>query len=89
MPASAAGKESRTCQCVRSHRNGGIEPPDPVQDQDLPAVQVTAMRVAHTGPHERPLGMFRLHHTLTISWGRRGEGHKAADLALDLQAQDK
>ena len=65
VPASAAGKESSTCQCVRSHRYGGIEPPDPVQDQDLPAVQVTSMRVGHTGALTRDRSIVFAFTTLT------------------------
>ena len=88
MPASAAGKGLRTCQCVRSHRYGGVEPPDPVKDQDFPAVQATTMRGGHTGALTTESDFVRPSpHPVPTSWVRRGEGHKAANLALGLQAR--
>ena len=69
---------------------GGIEPPDPIQDQDFPAEQATTMRDGHTGALTRVRFLFFAFTTLSYHEAGvgQGKGTGAASVARDLTAGD-
>ena len=70
VPASAWRKGKRTCQRASPLRYGGVEPPDPIIDQDFPAVQANEEERSTLGHNTQSPRLSRVpfHHSRSLGW---------------------
>ena len=74
VPASALGGGGRTCHRASPPLYGGVEPPDPIRDQDFPAEQATEEELSTMGERRvRDLiGSAVPHHSSLLDGGGKG-----------------